>query len=315
MGNAGLQMAPTLLRLLPHMRFATSFLLLFLPVTALSQTQASLEIAVNGEESVVLSSARCGESIQFRYTTGAGMALTICKNLEIWLTTSATCESAPPDGAVIETIGTPLSDAGEFTKSVASLPPFGGDQAACTSQQIDQTWRVCGTYAVPQVFGGACSSATDAVIRETTPPTIRFDSLPPEPPEIVSVGALDNAVSVQLQSPSDDTVEVVVTATPVAGGPPGTASTAEVDGTVTIGDLVNGAEYAITAVARDDAGNESAPSAPSSGTPIATGGLFERYVAAGGEEQGGCSSAGVATSGLLPLLVGFWFLGRRRSCR
>lgn len=305
-------MAPGLLRLPPHMRLVSFSLLMLLPATALSQT-LGLEITVDNEDARVFNASQCAEDVVVRYTTGA-MNLTICEDLEIWLTASESCATDPASGdTVVERQASPLGDMGEFTIRVGGLPAFNAEAGQCGVQELDRTWRVCGTYRLPQTGFGCGSNET--TIRETTPPTIRFDSIAPSAPNIRSVGALDNSLSVQLDSPSDDTVEVRVTATPTAGGDPVSAATAEVDGSVTIAGLANGTEYQITAIALDDAGNESAPSAAATGTPIATGGLFERYVSAGGAEQGGCSSVGMATSGFLSLVVGLWFLGRRRSWR
>ena len=78
--------------------------------------------------------------------------------------------------------------------------------------------------------------------------------------------------------------------------------------------LENGVEYAVRAYAIDAAENQSDPSEPTNGRPVASRGFFEAYKDALGAETGGCGAAGGGIAGSAVLAVlGFWLSRRKQS--
>jgi MYXO-CTERM domain-containing protein len=76
--------------------------------------------------------------------------------------------------------------------------------------------------------------------------------------------------------------------------------------------LVNGTTYDVTVAALSAAGNPSPESNALPGTPIPADDFWDRYSAAGGQEQGGCASGAAGPLALLGLAA---LLARRRNGR
>ncbi len=82
-----------------------------------------------------------------------------------------------------------------------------------------------------------------------------------------------------------------------------------------LGDLVNDVVYALVAYAFDEADNVSDPSMIVTGTPSEVNDFWDAYSAAGGREQGGCSSGPAGALGLLVAaasLIAARSFGRRK---
>ena len=97
-----------------------------------------------------------------------------------------------------------------------------------------------------------------------------------------------------------------------AGGETYTSS--ETSGTtIRLGGLENGTTYDVWVVAYSAAGNTSAKSEPSVGTPQHVSDFYELYTASGGSTSGGCAQGGAA--GLLSLAGVLGVLRRRARAR
>lgn len=281
------------------------------PVAASAQ---SLNVQVQQQERVSIGPDNCSSLLPSDYTLS--LAAVPCSDLKIWLT-SGDCGDAPASGElVVRTVpqAEVLSNAtGNFVVNVADLPIFdtaNGGQP-CGSTQTEETFKVCGVLKYQNQVSLECSM----FVREGTPPTVHFDSKPPEVPTITKVDPLDSALSVGV-SVDDDTRLVTVQAR-VAGTTDVVKSVEKATPTnvVRVEGLANGTEYEVVAQAKDEAGNVSALSAPSSGTPVAIAGFGRIYKDMGGQEEGGCSAVGATTAGLWTLVLATWFISRRRSWR
>lgn len=152
----------------------------------------------------------------------------------------------------------------------------------------------------------------------TTSLTFTVDTTPPAPPDEVSATGGDASVTVSwsyagITRPSDISAfrvayrEASSTADP-SYAPETNASPARVSG------LVNGTEYEVWVEARDEAGNwgDASPSATASARP--SNDFWESYLAAGGSQTGGCSSAsGFGLPGLLLVGLALVLVRRRRA--
>jgi len=168
---------------------------------------------------------------------------------------------------------------------------------------------------------GQCTSTVNGAVQTVHPATqitVTFDSQgPPAPSVTASPG--DTTVTVAADDTADTSttnpvisMEVFFRATPVDGGSvdPWTdyGSIAANQGSLTVGGLADGQSYDFACNATDQAGNTGPMSSPVSATPILTDGFFGVYLAEGGHERGGCSSA----VGLAPCLALTLLLRRHR---
>lgn len=147
---------------------------------------------------------------------------------------------------------------------------------------------------------------------------VQLDSTPPATPESVTTAPLNAGLIVNWTMPAElrgaarynlyvtpPTGDVIVKTLEGAGLRQGRVT-----------GLDNGVEYTVEVTSVDDAGstasagNESARSQPAVGTPVQSVDFWTHYHDAGGEEAGGCASAG--TAGLLALAIVLAFFGRRR---
>jgi hypothetical protein len=236
-------------------------------------------------------------------------AVVTCSRLQIWLT-SETCGDAPGSNPIVVNRSLVAETTGTFDIPADMLPISAGADAGtgCGTLDIEQTFNVCGAVTVN--LTGLCSSG-DPIVTDSAPPTIEYDSLPPDAPDI-SVEGVDSALVVSV-SVDDDTTAVIIVVTDPSGEVAARVERATPTGTIRIGGLDNGTTYTVTAQARDDAGSLSAVSEPISGTPALTCGFFCRYVNAGGTETGGCSSGGDTMLAVMSMLAGLCLVMRRRG--
>ena len=193
------------------------------------------------------------------------------------------------------------------TLRVANLPVFSKNNTTCGSTTaLEQVHRVCGVSKLYDAFG-ACNTA----LTTSSPPTVTYDSKPPDAPSISEVSPRDSALAVTVGGLASDTTLVRVLARRAAGAEvERSAEGASDQGTYVVTGLENGVTYQLTAVAEDGAGNVSAESTATAGTPVKTRGFYELYLAANGGETGGCAAGGGAAGGLVS--VGLWLFARRR---
>lgn len=149
----------------------------------------------------------------------------------------------------------------------------------------------------------------------TSAATLRLDSEAPDAPTGLTAMALDGAVQVSWELPTDTELRRWrVTVTDSAGGAREVDVEASGDPSVRIDGLANDVEHRVEVVGFDLSGgdgNASAPSGPLVFTPRASEGFWGRYERLGGGERGGCASAEGST---LVFAVALASLLRRR-CR
>lgn len=303
-------MADSLLRHAAPMRLLVIALALLAPLAATAQ---AIEIQVQQRESVSVGAGSCNAPIPINYTVT--IATTPCAEFKIWLS-EADCGDAPATGeTTIRTVAPAelaTTPSGNFTIAVDELPVFVGDGGqTCGTAGLERTWKVCASFKIQDQFTFQCTS----VVKESSPPTIHYDSIAPGTPSITSVEPLDTALSVGL-GVDDETAAVTVTVRlPGTADVVTSASEAKPIGVVRIPGLTNGTQYELVAQATDEAGNLSGISEPAYGTPVAIAGFGRIYKDMGGKETGGCSAIGATTAGIWGLVFGTWFLWRRRSWR
>lgn len=282
---------------------------LALVVLALSPSLALAQLDIKlrqQQESVVLGAGSCEETVAVSFTI-----FNMCEEVQFWLSETS-CQNELPSGTSTIAEFQPsevFGNQGVFEIDVdLDLPLFAGDAGvACGTAGHDRKWNVCGSYAPFDFTGLACATTRT---KDSSPPTIRYDSLPPAAPTINSVEGLDGALAINVSGDADaDTFIIRVEA------PDGNVITKDFPGggTIRVDGLQNNTVYSVTAVAIDLAGNESPPSAAMEGTPRATAGFYRHYRDAGGSETGGCSHAGAVLAAWAALAALVAVARRRRS--
>jgi len=304
---------------LASLRVPMRFLLVGLLLSASTALGQTLTLTVDNNtdpaEVIGLNRDDCGRSLSLRWTFNG----TACEPLLLWVTTASSCRDEPGagdyalDDVPANNVGTP----GTRPIVVSSLPIFsgadGGTATTCATANVEQTMRVCGATRV-QSIGTTCSSSP--VVRVSTPPQVRFDTRAPARPAIAGVVPRDSALGVTVTAEDDSTV--VVRAYPLLDGGVGAEAASDEttagEGTAELTGLQNGVTYQVIAVATDQSENESEPSEPGEGTPVASKGLLQEYINANGQETGGCGATGGGIAGGAVLAaLGFWLSRRKQS--
>jgi len=235
-----------------------------------------------------------------------------CSDLEFWIQKGGSCDDKAPSGAKtlpkVAQSSLTSTRSGSVSFEVDDLPGFfGTDAVACPADDREDEYRLC---AAVKQFGGFAGTECS-----TTPQKddlqIIYDAKPPVAPRLESVQGLDKALSIRVDAP-DDASEVKVTVARVEGEGSRTVTQSADQTLFRVEGLENNVTYRVTAVAVDEADNESASSEALEGMPIPTKGFFDRYVEANGQEMGGCGAAGMGLAGGWVLAVlGFWLSSRR----
>lgn len=289
----------------------------------------SLELDFGGQTSRVLTAADCGGQVSVTWTANSGGNLP-CSDITLWVTTATTCADAPGasdiqlSGSGLGANTWPTQRTGTALIDVNSLPVFASSSTdadggttittKCSDALLERDMLVCGSFKYGNTFSGCSSSAT--VAKPSSPPTLRFDDVPPPAPDLGEIVPLDSALQVAASAATSDTILIHLEyrragdADFVSGGSFGTDRTS---GKIT--GLENGVPYEVRARGEDQAGNIGPPSDVQISVPVHTQGFFDRYKQAGGEETGGCAAgAGGPLLGLGgALLAGFFFSRRRRG--
>ncbi len=241
-----------------------------------------------------------------------GATTLLCSDLRFWLVSGTSC-SDEPSGTYEELPKVSQSAlltqrTGQISFEVGDLPGFGVNDVTCPAPGREDEYRLCASIKLPGgTFGGECGSGSF----QKDDIQVIYDAQAPDAPSIENVAGLDKALSVRVDPP-DDANRVKVTAERVDGGGSRTIEQSAEQTLFRIEGLENNVTYRVTARALDSADNESDASEPVEGTPIFTRGFFDRYVEAGGSEQGGCGAAGAGVAGGWVLVaLGFWLSSRR----
>jgi hypothetical protein len=246
---------------------------------------------------------------------------TVCNNLQIFVTNSGSCPTAPTtsvsDGGVADVVigtfsATDLAaGTGNTTNFVIrNMPGLGG---ACPDG-VDVTNAICGAVQYRPVGATSCTD-----LNSSSSLTLRFDSKPPPPPIISSLLPQDSKIVVQLDpnGEADTAFYRVQYAAQLGTSDAGLNFISVPDfsaqnNSVTIGSLTNNQLYVVQAFQLDEVGNVSPPSAQASATPLASNGFWAEYKEVGGHEQGGCNVADATVPSLLGALGVLASLWRRK---
>jgi hypothetical protein len=233
-----------------------------------------------------------------------------CSDLEFWIQKGGSCDDKAPSGA--ETLPkVPQSTltstrSGSVSFKVRDLPSFSGtDAVSCPADNREDEYRLCAAVKQYGSLGTECSTTPQKDDLE-----IIYDAKPPDAPALESVQGLDKALSIRVDPP-DDASKIKVTVARVEGEGSRTLTQSADQTLFRIEGLENKVTYNVTAVAVDEADNESAASEALQGTPIPTRGFFDRYVEANGQETGGCSAGMGLAGGWVLAVLGFWLSSRR----
>ena len=300
------------------MRFLLAALVL-LPASGFAQTTLTLTVSGNP---VAKNASGCADRVAGNWL-GSGLT-GACNSLQIWVTASTTCTDAPsatasPPDVVVQTVQSGAlvagTTTGTFSFAFNTMPSFTSN--ACGTD-VDFTNYLCAS-----VTSTGATGSCDGNLTKASSVSIRYDNHPPPPPA-VSVIPLDSKLSVGLAATGTGTdltdvqfFNVQFAVAPSGGGTPdwigagGDISSS--NASVTINNLVNGTTYLVRGFSKDEAGNLSDPSDPVSAEPVQTFGFWSNYIDDGGQDSGGCTAAGGASSGValaaLAVLALLWRRG------
>ncbi|HEY8210685.1 MAG TPA: MXAN_2561 family MXYO-CTERM-anchored protein [Myxococcaceae bacterium] len=276
-------------------------------VTAGRAGAQSVTLDVNQKQAVLLAKNDCNLTLNANWSINAAGA-TACDALTIWATTATSCANAPVAGdleiGIVPQASWVTQATGSFQFKVSDLPLF-TSAATCPQDMKNDVMRVC-AFTKYSPLGGNCVEA-----KASQPPTLTYDTTPPEPPVITSVVPQDSALQINFTAKSDvSTVAVAYQSAigPYTEGPEGPAAS----GSIRLEGLTNGITYAVLLRAKDAAENESTASNVLNGTPVLSFGFFASYKNSHGDTEGGCAAAPASAC---PLLALGWLARRRRQAR
>ncbi|MEW6430872.1 MAG: MXAN_2561 family MXYO-CTERM-anchored protein [Myxococcota bacterium] len=271
-------------------------------------TAITLRAGNSSSDTYVLTSSDCNVKLRVRWQYQYNVGL-LCTPLKLW-STEGECGEAPGTNDVryddVPAVTVTTAREGAFDVAINELPGLKtGSATPCGTADLAKTHKVCGVIEYAQT---SCGFTTQPKLTASSLRII-YDTLPPSPPTITGIEALDQSATVSFTVGSDATsvtaeVRAQGSATFVSGGE--VVATA---GRIQVTGLANGTTYDIQLRARDEAGNVSAGSNVQSVTPIKTIGFWGAYRYKGGTDQGGC---GTAPGLSLPALALLTLLRRRR---
>ncbi|MFZ5468949.1 MAG: MXAN_2561 family MXYO-CTERM-anchored protein [Myxococcota bacterium] len=291
-----------------------ALLALLMPALALAQitTGSFVQTQVNARDELTFGPGECEAPIQV--TWSVGITGVVCSDLEVWVTPSTSCGEKPGDNDFkFQSLPPSLfanQRTGTFVLRVRELPAFSSpNTAVCGDAGLEKEHRVCAAFTLGTFD---CVTSQRTVLRPASPAMVSYDSLPPQSPVVSSVTAGDRSITVTFSTDADTVVVDAEVKKQTESDFHVAASSAPSSFTVRIDDLENNAIHEVRLVARDKAGNVSAPSATFSATPLHTQGFFEVYRRAGGTDQG-CTAAGGGMLASAALLAARLFSRRKSS--
>ncbi|MCP3141294.1 MXAN_2561 family MXYO-CTERM-anchored protein [Pyxidicoccus xibeiensis] len=298
------------------MRLTFVGLLLFAS-TALGQTVTFSGTVIQQGDRIVVSKELCSTPRTITWTRSTG---TLCDTLYIWISND-TCTGIPgTDDVLLEELSkTSTTTTGTENIVVSDILTRNG--SSCDEEEVQRDFKLCATT---RLFDSATTTNCRTTAETIGSPsvTVRFDSKAPTIPGAPSVTGLDKALSVTVTPPGDTTTMVVEVRALGTGADGGVEPTGEPvsrkeqstdNTTFRMENLQNGVEYAVQAIAVDQAGNPSKPSDATLGTPVASFGFYEEYLNDGGAESGGCGAAGGGLAAGALAAFGFWLSSRRKQ--
>jgi len=283
---------------------------------ALAQQTSGFQITIPNQTGDTLTlggpNVDCGQqrTVNWSLTTSSP----VCGDLNVWLTSAASCPDAPAatDELIIQTVSqtdlaTTRQGSPDFT--LGELSTVGTD-VACGGDARRTEYRLCGSL---KVGGGTFFDCTTPAVLKANTVKVVYDTEPPGVPVLEAVVPLDSALNVRVGEGGGDPDRFRVRVTRVNDNTEVASLTQSVDrNQFRVERLENGVTYRVEAFALDRVDNESAATEAQEGTPIPTVGFYGRYVAAGGDETGGCNATGGGLAGGAMLAaLGFWLSSRR----
>jgi hypothetical protein len=232
-----------------------------------------------------------------------------CQNsAAIFVTTAASCPTTPGSADVQVPVNADGISGNITVSNLATFQTADAGTLTCP-QPVKQQNKVCGTYQVASGISG-CTVTPGGFA------TIYYKGLPPNPPNIDGVTPLDTEINVNASTTESDIVAIHVELAEADGGQfqERAVFTPSV-GFAKISGLTDNLTYQVRARAEDQIPQFSAYSEIVEVTPILTQGFWDRYLAAGGAERGGCGGIGAMIFvWCLPGVVIVSLLRRKRSC-
>lgn len=276
----------------------------FIPLLAAGQIFGSVTLSINDQTSVTITPNSCGSNLTGKWQ--AALSGGVCSSMQLWVTNSD-CGDTPATGdlrlADVDqgTLTNNRTGSGTVSIPVNSLPFFvNGDAGGCGGE-ASTTHKFCA--AVTMSSDLTCFSKT--VVRGTTVSVV-YDTVPPDPPTLLSAEGFDGAAAVIISPPSDAATVRLEIRTP--DGAFGTAATNAASVTnVTIDNLTNDTVYTLRAFALDSGGIESAASNEITVKPRASLGFW------GACREAGCTTGCNAAAGPFSLaaLAALLLMSRR----
>jgi hypothetical protein len=266
-------------------RFAIALL-----ITGSSAALAQMNVQVDGQtdtthQPYALSVNDCNHIARINFTIPNGA----CQNsAAIFVTLATSCPTTPASGDVQVPINADGVSGSITVSNLASFQTADAGTLTCP-QPTKQLNKVCGTYKVPSGIVGDCSGSPISGGFAT----IYWKGQPPSPPSIDGVTPLDTQISVTASTTEADIAVIHVEVAEADGGTfSERASFTPSVGSATISGLTDNVTYQVRARAEDQVPQLSPYSAIVEVTPILTQGFWDRYLAAGGAERGGCGGLG-----------------------
>jgi hypothetical protein len=282
-------------------------LLIALTLTATTAwSQTALQFKLPNSETEVRLSKDCDEieTVEWAHS----IAAIPCDDLKFWIVEGSCTDEPPATVTLLATVSkesVPTTPTGRVTIKVKELPLF--KDTPCPGDAKEVEYKLCAS--VPTPGAGLCSTNSKQFQKDDV--DVIYDALPPDPPTIDKVAALDGALSVHVEAPTGaNRLKVRVERMDGTDGRDITQSVGQ--DLFRMENLQNDVTYRVTATALDAANNESAASEAQEGTPIHTRGFLDRYDEAKGQEMGGCgAAAGSLAGGWVLAVLGFWLSSRR----
>ena len=281
-------------------------------VTCSSAALAQMNININGQTDTThapyaLSVNNCTYTARITWTMPNGA----CQNSAGIFVTTGNCGNAPGGNDTQVPVGADGVSASIVISRLATFQAADGGTLIPCPQPRNELNRVCGTFKTSTGAFGDCSQSNTGGFA-----TIYWKGLPPSPPNIDGVTPLDTQINVAASTTEADVVAIHVE---LAEGDGGVfverAQFSPSASSVTISGLTNNVTYQVRARAEDQVPQLSDYSGIVEVTPLLTAGFWDRYLAVGGADRGGCGGVGAMIfAWCLPGVVLVSLVRRKRSC-